>query len=352
MFPKVSPENIVSLGEGWTPYVRARNYGGHIGVGDLWLKLEGHNPTGSFKDRAATLLVSLAKQLGKKGVFTASSGNAAAAISAYASRAGLKALVLIREDSPVSKIGQIAMYNTEIIRVKSLFSTKNTLLEFLEKVGNVLPHWQNGFLWAPINPLALDGIKTISYEIASMNVPDYVFVPTAGGDLLYAVFKGFRELVDMGITGRIPKIVAVQGAHADPLVRALEKGLDHVLDLDHAETIAGALRVSFGADHALQAVRASGGFGVGVTDEEILEAQRNLAKMEGVFAETSSSAALAAIKKAVLSGKIPPDSKVTAIVTGIGFKDYASPFKAITELALVDSADDLNTILLSRLQGQ
>jgi threonine synthase len=345
VLPPVSSEYLVSLDEGWTPYVKANTYGQLIGLRDLWMKLEGQNPTGSFKDRAASVLVSLAKEWGKRGVFTASSGNAAAAISGYSARGGLKCLILVREDSPVSKLGQISMYNPYIVRVRNLFSNRRTLTEFLSTIEGALPGWQNGFLWAPFNPLALEGIKTISYEIASTNTPDYVFVPTAGGDLLYAVYKGFKDLRDLGIINSFPKIVAVQGANANPLVHALDNNLDHVVDVEHAETIAGALKVNFGADHALNAVKQSGGFGVGVTDAEILEAQRDIAKTEGVFTETSSAAALAAVKKSLSQGWVKPNSTVAVILTGTGFKDYTPSFNSVEQIPLIQSSRELGQLV-------
>ncbi len=345
LLPPVSAECLVSLDEGWTPYVKANRYGRLVGVSDLWLKLEGQNPTGSFKDRAASVLVSLAKEWGKRGVFTASSGNAAAAISGYTARGGLKCLILVREDSPVSKLGQISMYNPYIVRVGGLFSNKHTLTEFLKKAEQVLPDWQNGFLWAPFNPLALEGIKTMSYEVSSINTPDYVFVPTAGGDLLYALYKGFRELRDLGLINDSPKMVAVQGANANPLVHALDNNLEHVVDVERAETIAGALKVNFGADHALNAVKQSGGFGVGVTDDEILEAQRDIAKVEGVFTETSSAAALAAVKKALSEGRIEQDSTVAVILTGTGFKDYTPIFNTVEQIPLIRAPHELDALV-------
>ncbi|MEM0271467.1 MAG: pyridoxal-phosphate dependent enzyme [Thermoprotei archaeon] len=345
LFPPISHKNRVSLDEGWTPYVRLESYGKLIGVRDLWGKLEGQNPTGSFKDRAASLLISLVKEWGKQGVFTASSGNAAAAIAAYAARGGVSALILVREDAPTSKLAQISMYHPEIIRVKDLFRTKQTLLGFLQSVEGVLHGWQNGFLWAPCNPLTVDGIKSISYEIASNNTPDYVFVPTAGGDLLYSVYKGFKELVELGLATHIPKMVAVQGEGAAPLVNAVEKGLEHVVDTERADTIAGALRVNFGSDHALKAINGSGGFAVGVSDEEIVEAQRQLAQLDGVFAEISSCAALAAVKKAALTGKIGADESIAVILTGNGFKDYYPRLGSASELPLVNSVEELRGML-------
>lgn len=341
LFPPISEDNITTLGEGWTPYLKIDSYGEKIGVKGLWCKLEGVNPTGSFKDRAASLIVSLAKEWGKEGIFTASTGNAAAAISAYAARGGISSLVLVREDSTPSKIGQISMYGPTIIRVKGLFSTKENLFDALARTQEALPTWQNGFMWAPINPLAVDALKTISYEIAAERIPDYVFVPTAGGDLLFGIYKGFAELREAGLIEKVPRMVAVQGENASPLVRAIEHGLDHVEDTEKADTIAGALRINFGADHPLIAVRRSGGFGVGVSDQEILEAHRHLAKTEGIFAEISSCTALAAVKRAVEEGRVSPDEEVAVILTGSGFKDYLPDSGSPDELPLAESADQL-----------
>lgn len=342
LFPKVSERNITSMGEGWTPYVRAEKYGNSIGLKHLMCKIEGSNPSGSFKDRAASLEISLAKEWNKDGIFTASSGNAASAIAAYSSRAGLKSLILVREDSTISKLGQISMYGPDLIRVRNLFSTKQTLFHNLARLQEFLPRWRNGFIWAPFNPLLVDALKTISFEIASVKIPDYIFIPTAGGDLLYGVYKGFEELKTMGLIDTLPRMVVVQGEGASPTVEAVRKNLDEVEDTDSSNTIAGALRVNFGASHALSAVKKTHGFGVTVNDGEILEAQYKLAKKEGIFSEISSVSTLAAIEKSIHEGKISQDHTVCAILTGNGFKDYYPAFKELSEVPLYKSVEELD----------
>ncbi|HKJ96660.1 MAG TPA: pyridoxal-phosphate dependent enzyme [Thermoplasmataceae archaeon] len=342
LFPPVSPENITSLNEGWTPYVEAKSYGKEIGASNLWCKLEGQNPSGSFKDRVGSMEVSLVKEWHKEGIFTASSGNAAAAISTYAARGGIKSLLLVREDSTISKLGQISMYDPTIIRVRNLFSTKDSLFKALQKVQEALPTWHNGFVWAPFNPLALDALKTVAYEIAATHTPDYIIVPTAGGDLLYAIFKGFSELKELGLVDSIPKMVPVQGAGANPLVQAIDRKLDSVEDTETADTIAGALRVNFGANHPLMAVKGSGGFGITVTDAEIMDAQKEIAKREGIFSEMSSATALAAVKRAISDGRIRGDETVSAMITGNGFKDYVPRFTSAEQVTLMNSVDELS----------
>jgi threonine synthase len=351
LLPPVDTNRMVSMGEGWTPLIPAEKYGKSVGSSGLWSKVEGENPSGSFKDRVASLGISLALSWGKKGVFTASSGNAAAAISAYAARAGLECLVLIREDSTPSKLGQIAMYGCKLLRVRGIFQSQQTLARTLEITQKALPSWQNHFVWAPYNPLLIDALKTIAYEIAAdcedSELPDYVVVPTAGGDLLYGIFKGFQELQTTGMISKIPRMIVAQGLHADPTVEAVEAGLDRVLETETADTVAGALRVNFGADHSLVAVRESRGFGMAVSDEEILRAQREIASMEGIFTEISSATALAAVSKAINSGRIQKEDKVVAILTGLGFKDYRPPFNDLSSVPFAENIDSVPSKLKS-----
>jgi threonine synthase len=333
-FPPVNDKDIVSLGEGSTPLVDASRFADSLGKrGGIFCKLEGSNPTGSFKDRLASLGLSLAKSQAKRGVFTASSGNAAASISAYSAHAGLDCLILVREDITLSKITQIAAYGPRILRVRDLYTTKQDLEKALSLTQLALPRWLNHFIWATYNPLLVDSLKTIAYEIVLQQepMPDWVFVPAAGGDLVFGAYKGFREMKEMGFIEKVPGIVAVQGKGADPLVRSFKRGDEHVRDIKPpAETVAGALRVTFGADHALRAIRESSGFAISVSDSEILNAQREIARLEGIFTEVSSATTLAAIKRALREGKIGKDETAVALLTGSGFKDYqATEAKAI-----------------------
>ena len=348
MMPPVDASNVVTMDEGWTPLISAPRYGRFIGSNNLYCKMEGQNPSGSFKDRAASLGLSLALEWKKEGVFTASSGNAAAAVSAYSARAGIKCLVLIREDSTPSKLGQISMYGPLLLRVREIFKTKDTLAEALEVTQKALPTWLNLFVWAPYNPLLIDGLKTIAYEIAADakgDLPDYIFVPTAGGDLLYAIFKGFQELKTMDLVETIPRMVVTQGKNAAPTVLAVESGSSTVPEISTADTIAGALRVNFGTEHTLVAVKESSGFGMAVSDEEILEAQRTIAAEEGIFTEISSATALASISRSIKEGKVGKEDRVLAILTGSGFKDYRPSFKDVSAVPLAETSDRIPEIL-------
>jgi len=352
LMPPISDGNVVSLSEGWTPIVRAERYARSIGSQDLWCKLEGLNPTGSFKDRAASLGLSLAREWQKKGVIVASTGNAAAAMSAYSARAGIPCLVLIREDSTASKLAQIAMYGAHLLRVRGIFNSKSNMVYAQGLAQNALPDWLNLLIWAPYNPLLVDGFKTMAYEIATdlgkEGIPDYIFVPTAGGDLLYGLYKGFSDLKETGTIEKIPGLVPVQGENSSPTVTALKTGAEKVKELEKAETVAGALRVSFGTDHTLHAVRKTNGFGVALGDEEILKAQREIAKLDGIFTEVSSATALAGISKAIKEGDMAKDQRALAILTGLGFKDYYPPFSDISTVPLAEELDQIPSILKSK----
>ncbi len=344
--PPIRKENIVSLGEGWTPFVESPNFAKRVGLRHVWCKLEGCNPTGSFKDRTASLGLSLAGEWGKKGVFAASDGNAAAAISAYSARARTKCLILISEDAPLQKLAQIMMYSPTLLRVRGLYESESSLESALAQAQAVLPDWLNLFIWAPFNPLLVEPYKTIAYEIAlSKEMPDYIFVPVAGGELLSGLSRGFQELREMGVLVRAPKLVAVQGKGADPTVQAIEKGLDKVLETGPPATVAGAIRVNFGAEHSIMAVKKSGGFGISVTDEQIINAQKQIARDEGIFCEISSAVALAAISEALDRGRISADGTAAAILTGTGLKDFLSADADLSRVSLSQSVSTLSMTL-------
>ena len=342
--PPVRSQNIVSMGEGWTPLINADGFADMAGLskGRLVCKMESQNPTGSFKDRPASLSVSLAKEWNKHGMILASSGNAAASTSAYCARAGMPCLVLFRDDSSISKFGQIAMYGPSLIRVKDLYKNSDYITRAFDLTQMALPNWHNGFIWAKHNPLLLDALKTISYEIAGSGCsPDYIFVPTAGGDLLFGIYKGYQDLMASGQVNKMPKMVVVQGSGSSPTVDAVEGRKSEV----SSETIAAALRSNMLSEHGVEAVKKTDGFGIEVSNNEILEAQYLAAKLDGIFCEVSSAAALAAVKKAVLLDRIKRDEVVCAIITGNGFKDYTSPLTDQSMINYADSPDSIKSVL-------
>lgn len=345
LFSPVQIRKPVSMGEGWTPLVGAPNFAKKLGLKSVWCKTEGNNPTGSFKDRAVSLGVSLAVEWNRAGIFTASDGNAGASTAAYAARGGKKCLVLV-EGVSTQKLVQTSMYSPQIVKVGGLYDSRSSLESTLSLAGELLPGWMNLFLWAPFNPLLLDAFKTIAYEMAlAGKVPDLLFVPVAGGDLLYGLYKGFAELRAMGKLDSYPKLVAVQGEGAAPTVKAIEQGLEEVKETEPPRTVAGALRVNFGGEHSLKAVKETGGFGVAVSDGQILEAQREIARYDGIFCETSSAVVVAAIKKAMGEGKVDRDQTVGAILSGGGLKDYDSISLKVSSIPTAAKPSQLASVL-------
>src|SRR3989441_5962390 len=169
------------------------------------------------------------------------------------------------------------MYSPVLLRVRGLFESRSALEAAIEQTQLAVPDWLNHFIWAPFNPLLVDAFKTIAYEIAiGGEVPDYLFVPVAGGDLLFGLYKGLQELREMGRLDSLPRLVAVQGEGGGPPVRAVEKGLNTVPDTEPPHTVAGALSVNFGAGDPIVAVWGAGGFGISVSPEENFRGQRGI----------------------------------------------------------------------------
>jgi threonine synthase len=343
--PPLTEGNLVSLGEGSTPSIETKRLHSLTGVKRIILKLENCNPTGSFKDRVAALGVSIAKELSSKGVFNASSGNAAAAVAAYSARAGLRCITLVRENASAHKVSQIKMFSPILIRVRDLFRTRKKLENVLSMMQRWLPNWYNHFLWAPINPLLVDSFKTIAYEIfLSSRNADFVFVPVAGGDLIFGLYKGFKDLAASGLIEKVPRLVAVQAKGAESTVRAIRGELRLDEELKRTRTVASALDVSFPSEHAVIAVKESGGFGISVTDREIMEARRILASKEGIFCEISSATVVAAIRKGKEKGLLSSEDTVCAVITGSGLKDVERI--KISNIPLAKNEKELRSLAL------
>jgi threonine synthase len=324
LLPLGKDSQRISLGEGGTPLIRARKLGELLGLTQLYLKDETRNPTGAFKDRALSVLISRAKQEGFSTVMTASSGNASSACAAYSARAGLKCYVLFQDGSPACKILQTTLYGALGLRVKKLFAgTPNNLTALLKEVSTSLRAY-NSFCWALINPYALEGIKTIAYEVTQdlgWTEPDFVVTPSGGGDNLAGQWKGYVEFKKLGLMGRLPKMVCVQPEGAAALVGAWERHVDHVDPIQDPKTVASGLRAAYSGDHALKTLYDSDGLAIRVQDEQIVEWEKNLARYEGVWVEPSSATALAGLKVLKDRGVIDSSDLVVCTLTGAGFKD-------------------------------
>ncbi len=328
------------LGEGNTPLVASRRLGPALGLRGLYLKLEGCNPSGSFKDRPASVALALALETGAQGVLTASSGNAGSAIAAYAAAVGLPCVILLEPGNPPPKLRQMLAYGARVVPVGGVFqrgpeAAARLVLDLAERL-NYYP----AFVWAPVNPYLLEGIKTVAYEVAAQlgEAPDVVVCPVGGGDTLTAVWRGFEDLRRAGVVERTPRMVGVQSEAAAPLVRAFEADACHVATLLEARSRVSGINVAFSGDHALAAVRASGGTAVAVPDESIFQAQARLAREEGLWVEPASAAPLAALAALVERGAVGPGERVVCLLTGAGFKDAGLAAEAAEQVSWMPAA--------------
>jgi threonine synthase len=316
--------SIVSLSEGLTPLHRAERLGQEISgfKGELWLKDETVNPTGSFKDRHISVAVSRARELGIAGIICASSGNAGASASAYAARAGLPAVIVVPAATPIEKLTQIAAYGAVLLKVDGHYSNSYRVAQDLanrHQLANVATTY--------INPYGTAALKTVGHEIFEQlggRAPDYVLVPTGAGPLVKGVVQGFRDVE----AGTLPRVVAVQAEGCAPIVRAFERGESTVRAWGEPVTIASGIAdplVGYERDgtYTLRLTRETDGLAIAVRDEAIVEAMRALARLEGVLAEPTGASSVAGLMTLAGLGRIPPGrSCVVCLITGHGFKDF------------------------------
>jgi threonine synthase len=314
---------IPELGEGDTPLIRSRRIGPGLGLPQLYFKNEGRNPTGAFKDRAGALAAALAIEAGATGILSASSGNSAAAIAAYCAAAGLKCFILLEPGNPPGKLRQAVAAGAVVIPVRGLFDHgPETLAALLQEVARRLNCYP-AFIYAPVNPYLLEGIKTISYEIAARlpGAPDALVCPVGGGDMFTAQWRGYLELQRAGVIEALPRMIAVQSVSAPPLLEAFRIGAERVTPVAGPSSRLSGINVPFTGNHALAAVRGSGGTVAGIEDDEALAMQARLAREEGIWVEPASAAPVAALHGLLERGEIRADDRVVCLLSGAGFKD-------------------------------
>lgn len=333
-------QNIVTLNEGGSPLLKAEGLAEKIGLRNLYLKDETRNPTGSFKDRSMTVGVSKAVEFEVKTVTTASSGNAAASLAAYSAKAGLRCFAFVLESASMAKIAQIRLHGTRVVKVKPVEEGKDPTVQMLRKVVEEYG-WYPCPSFGPFNPYQVEGPKTISYEIIEQlgwKPPDWIIIPVGSACLLAGVWKGLRDFREIGFTDSMPKLAAIQSTGCAPLVRAFreKKSPREIKPWKNPRTVAGGLADVFpwDADAALDVLRKSG-IAEAVPDDEILEAQKLLASVEGVFAEPSGVASLAGLIKLVESGVIGRDETVVTLITGSGLKDPEAPMRGGGEVPVI-----------------
>ncbi len=311
----------VDLGAGFTPLVRADRLASELGLGELWIKDDTANPTGSFKDRVVSVALTKARRLGFKVAACASTGNLANSVAAHAARAGMESVVLIPQDLETAKITMTAVYGGRIFAVEGSYDDVNRLCA---ELTSEQPSW--AFVNVNVRTYYAEGSKTLAFEVAEQlgwRAPDHVVVPIGSGSQLTKVAKGFAELWQVGLLHDEPavRISGAQAAGCAPVATAFESGSDTIRPVK-PDTIAKSLAIGNPADgwYALDAIRSSGGACAAVTDEEVLDAIRLLARTEGIFAETAGGVTIATLAKLAAQGQVRPDERVVAMVTGHGLK--------------------------------
>ena len=303
---------LISLGEGNTPLIRLHNIPATLGKDvDIYIKYEGLNPTGSFKDRGMTMAVTKAVEEGSKAIICASTGNTSAAAAAYASRAGITAFVLIPEGKiALGKLAQAMMHGAVVIQIKGNFDDG---MELVKQVGKDAPVT----IVNSINPYRLQGQKTAAFEIVEELgfAPDFHCIPVGNAGNITAHWMGYSEYHENGIVNSRPRMVGYQAAGSAPFMRGEM--------VDNPDTVATAIRIGHPQswDKAWVVKEESDGWFDECTDEVILAAQKLLAEKEGIFCEPASATSLAGAMVDIQSGKIPEGSKIVCTLTGHGLKD-------------------------------
>ena len=309
---------IISLGEGNTPLIRLSNIPRELGKDvDIYVKYEGLNPTGSFKDRGMTMAVTKAVEEGSEAIICASTGNTSAAAAAYAARAGIACIVLIPDGKiALGKLAQAMMHGSSVIQIKGNFDDGMRIVKSISDHAPVT-------IVNSINPYRLEGQKTAAFEIIEElgAPPDYHCLPVGNAGNISAYWMGYTEYFEHGIVNSKPRMVGYQASGAAPFLRGAM--------VDEPETIATAIRIGHPQswDKALNAQQSSGGWFDEASDEVLLAAQKYLAEKEGIFCEPASAISLAGAMRDIRSGKIAEGSKVVCTLTGHGLKDPDTAIK-------------------------
>ncbi len=319
-FLPVNPDLAVSLQEGGTPLYRCMNLAPELGVRELHVKYEGANPTGSFKDRGMTVGITRAREIGADMVGCASTGNTSASLAAYAAKAGMGCVVLLPEGKvALGKLAQAMFYGAKVVSIEGNFDDAlRTVRELAEK--------RFLYLLNSINPFRPEGQKSVLFEIMDQlyyDVPDRIVLPVGNAGNISAVHKALKELVEVGWIERMPMLTGIQASGSMPLVEAFDRGSKDFTAESAPETLATAIRIGnpVSGRKALEAIYSTGGHALPVTDEEILAAQMELGRREGVGVEPASAASIAGLRRLIEEGIVDRDEKVVCICTGNALKD-------------------------------
>lgn len=334
---------------GWTPMYRSRRLCDHLGMPNVYVKDDGRNPTASFKDRASAIAVVKTRELQREIVTTASSGNAGAALAGMAASVGQSTVIFVPQTAPEAKVAQLLMFGATVMLVKGTYDQAFDLcLEASREFG-----WycrNTGY-----NPFTLEGKKTAALEICEQlgwRAPDWVFVSVGDGNIISGIHKGLKDLLALGWIDKMPKIAGVQATGSAACYNAWRDHTERITPVD-AQTIADSINVGLPRDgvRAVRAATQTGGAFLAVSDDEILDAMRVLARQAAVFSEPAGATAHAGLVKAIQQGMVQPDETIVVLVTGNGLKDIKSAVKAAGQAQHVEpSLSDLKSQMSSKIR--
>ncbi len=320
VLPVVHDENIVSLGEGWTPLMHAKRLGAQVELPHLFIKDESPNPTGSFKARGQTTAISMAKELGVTKLAIPTAGNAGGAMAAFAAAAGIPAFVFMPRDTPAANRIECQQLGAEVTLIDGLITD----------CGAEVGRRKEAEGWFDVStlkePYRIEGKKTMGYELAEQfnwALPDVILYPTGGGTGLIGMWKAFDEMEEMGWIGsQRPRMFTVQAAGCAPIVRAFDNGWDEAPEFENAHTAASGLRVpkAIGDFIMLDILRKSGGGAISVSDEEMIADTKVVGAAEGLFCAPEGAACFSALKKMLAAGTVSADDRIVLFNTGTGVK--------------------------------
>jgi len=344
LLPIKEPLKFFYMDTGFTPLRRSIRLAEGLGLKKLYIKDDTVNPTGSFKDRPASIAVCKSIEFEFKAVGCASTGNLAAATASYAAKTGIPCYVFIPSDLEVGKILQIASYNPTVIAVKGTYDVVNRLTTQISELYNIAVVNVN------LRPYYVEGSKTPAFEVCEQlewTTPDYFIIPVGSGALLCAINRGLKELEVLDLIRNNVKLIGVQPEGCSPIVSAFKRGMDNVIPIEKPNTIVKSLAIGDPADgeYVLKALRESGGFAESVNDKEALDGMRLLAKTEGILTEPAGGVVIASLKKLVEEGSILPSETVVCYITGSGLKTLEVLDREIKPIVVEPNLDSVLRVL-------
>jgi len=332
------PEHArITLGEGQTPLVRSRSIGPNAGLKNLWFKLDFVSPTASYKDRFAAATVSHMVAAGKTRCIATSSGNTGASLAAYCAAAGIQCLIAIVEGAPLGKLQQMLCYGAKLYRICGFgadIATTSAVMALIQKWGSE-PDAAVQVSSYKYSAPGMTGVETVAFDLAEQTPTiDHLFCPAGGGGLAVAAARGFRKLVERGVLGKSPAVEVVQPEGNDTMASPLRDGHTQAREVTSTTRISGLQVPTINDGHwAVNECRASGGSGHVVTDDQVWETQRRLARDEGIFTEPAGAVALAGALRAARERRLTSDAHIICMITGSGFKDPHSVEETVAATA-------------------